>query len=150
MCIRDRYTDWTRQKLGMVKSRKRKEKKCVHIFCFLDNISLMVCALVLLPWTWYSTDHSHHSYNASYWVINELSLLSHSNRKPICIFFVQPSLIISWKFSVCSRETTTIQRQHMDSKCAGHEVLGRKHLQNGNLNFSLLSINFCRYFLFKL
>ena len=78
--------DWTSQKLGMVKSRKRRGKNVCTYSVFLDNISLMVCALVLLPWTWYSTNHSHHSYNASYWVNNELSLFSHNNRKPICIF----------------------------------------------------------------
>ena len=117
----------------------------MHIFCFLDNISLLVCAQVLLPWTWYSTNHSHHSYNASYWVDNELCFLI--TIENLSVFsFVQPSLLIWWKFSVCSRVTTTIQREHMDSNCAGHEVLGRKHLQNGNLNFSLLSNKFLSIF----
>ena len=65
---------------------KGREKNVCTYSVFLDNISLMVCALVLLPWTWYSTNHSHHSYNAGYRVNNELSLFSHNNRKPICIF----------------------------------------------------------------
>ena len=72
---------------------KGREKNVCTYSVFLDNISLLVCALVLLPWTWYSTNHSHHSYNASYWVDNELCFLI--TIENLSVFsFVQPSLLI--------------------------------------------------------
>ena len=134
----------------MVKSRKRKEKKCVHIFCFSQQyqpyglyISSSALTLVL---------DSSRSPQLQCKLLGEqiltMSLVCFLKTiENLSVFsFVQPWLLINEKNSVCSRVTTTIQREHMGSNYAGYEVLGRKHLQNGNLNFSLLSNKFLSIF----
>ena len=47
-----KYTDWTGQKMGMVKSRKKKgKKKCAHILFFSTILAvyIMVYALTSSP-----------------------------------------------------------------------------------------------------